>query len=154
MDYNEKVAQFLSQKVFAVAGVSRSGKKVGNFIYKKFKDEGFTVYAINPAAEGNGRDRYYADIRSAPEKIDAVLIATNPESSMAAAKQCVENGVRWIWFHHSMGQGSYSPAAAEFAESRGVNVIHSGCPMMFIKHADGAHRMMAFFMRLFGKLKE
>ncbi len=42
--YNQTVADFLSQKVIAIAGISRNPKmEVGNSIYKKFKSAGYRV---------------------------------------------------------------------------------------------------------------
>ncbi len=153
MTYKEKVEDFLAQKNIAIAGVSRNPKtEVGNAIYKKFKEAGYNVYPINPNAETIEGDKCYPNLNATPKKADAVFISTNPKASMDVVKQAVEFGVKRIWFHHSFGAGSYSKEAAEYGESKGLLVIHNGCPMMFIKNADGAHRLMAFFFKLFGKL--
>ncbi|MFA7227479.1 MAG: CoA-binding protein [Melioribacteraceae bacterium] len=154
MNYEERVRDFLNQKVIAIAGVSRNPKtEVGNAIYKKFKDAGYTVYPINPFAESIEGDKCYPSLSSTPEKADAVFITTNPSASIEVVKQCVDNGIQRIWFHRSIGVGSFSEAAARLGEENGLSVIRAGCPMMFIKDADFGHKMMAFFMRLFGKLK-
>jgi predicted CoA-binding protein len=154
MNYEEKVRDFLGQKVIAIAGVSRNPQtEVGNAIYKKFKEAGYTVYPINPFAEFIEGDKCYPTLNSTPKKADAVFITTNPSASVEVVKQCVENGIQRIWFHRSFGPGSFSEAAAKLGEEKGLSVIRAGCPMMFIKNADFGHRMMAFFMKLFGKLK-
>lgn len=153
MTYNQKVADFLSQKVIAIAGVSRNPKmEVGNPIYKKFKIAGYTVYPINPFADQIEGDKCYHSLSATPKKPDAVFIATNPAASVDVVKQCIENGISRIWFHRSFGNGSFSEEAAKLGEENGLSVIRSGCPMMFIKDADFFHRMTAFFMRIFGKL--
>ncbi len=153
MKYKEKVEDFLSQKKIAFAGVSRTPKaKVGNAIYLKFKEAGYTVYPINPNAEMIEGDKCYKDLSSTPEKADAVLITTNPTAAYEVVKQCVANGVKRVWFHHGMGNGSYNKEAAQFGEENGLTVIHNGCPMMFIKDADPFHRFMAFLKKIFGKL--
>ena len=46
----ETVDDFLAQKHIAVAGVSRSKENQGvaNLIYRKLRDSGYTVFAVNP----------------------------------------------------------------------------------------------------------
>jgi predicted CoA-binding protein len=155
MKYKEKVDDFLSQKRIAFAGVSRTPKaKVGNAIYQRFKEAGYTVYPINPNAEIIEGDKCYKDLAAVPEKIDAVLITTNPAAAYEVVKQCVANGVKRVWFHHGMGNGSYNKEAAQFGEENGLTVIHNGCPMMFIKNADPFHRFMGFLKKMFGKLEK
>ncbi len=153
MNYEQKVKDFLDQKVIAIAGVSRKPQReVGNPIYKKFKDAGYTVYPINPFADLIEGDKCYPTLSATPKKADSVFIATNPSASVEVVQQCVENGISRIWFHRSFGAGSFSEEAAKLGEENGLMVIRSGCPMMFIKDADIFHRMTAFFMKIFGKL--
>ena len=154
MNYKKKVDDFLSQRIIAIAGVSRKPKgEVGNPIYKKFKSAGYTVYPINPFADQIEGDKCYPTLSSTPKKPDAVFIATSPAVSVDVARQCIENGISRIWFHRSFGNGSFSEEAAKLGEENGLSVIRSGCPMMFIKNADFFHRTTAFFMKIFGKLE-
>ena len=151
--YEQKVKNFLDQKTIAIAGVSRNPKmEVGNVIYKKFRSAGYTVFPINPSAELIEGDKCYPNLKSVPGKIDAVFIATNPNASVKVVKQCVELGIKKIWFHRSFGNGSFSEEAAKLGEDNGLSVIKSGCPMMYIKKIDFFHRITKFFMRLTGKL--
>ncbi len=153
MTYEQRVNDFLAQKVIAIAGVSRNPKgDVGNPIYKKFKSAGYTVYPINPFADQIEGDKCYPTLSATPKKADAVFIATNPAASVDVVKQCIENGISRIWFHRSFGNGSFSEEAAKLGEENGLSVIRSGCPMMFIKDVDFFHRIAAFFMKIFGKL--
>lgn len=154
MNYDKKVSEFFNQKVIAIAGVSRNPKgEVGNFIYKRFKETGFNIYPISPHADFIEGDKCFPNLKSVPEKVDAVFIATNPTVSVNVVKQCIDAGVKTIWFHRSIGNGSFSEEAAKLGEENGMSVIRSGCPMMFIENADFFHKMMGFFMKLFGKLK-
>jgi uncharacterized protein len=153
MNYQQKVNDFLNQKIIAIAGVSRNPKtEVGNAIYKKFKDAGYTVYPINPFAEFIEGDKCYANLGATPKKADAVFIVTNPSASLNIVKQCIENGIPRVWFHRAFGSGSFSEDAAKLGEENGLSVIRAGCPMMFIKDADSFHKLVGFFMKIFGKL--
>lgn len=154
MNYEQKVSEFLNQKVIAIAGVSRNPKGgVGNFIYKKFRENKFNIYPINPNADVIEGDKCFPNLKSVPEKVDAVFIATSPAISTEIVKQSIEAGVKTIWFHRSMGNGSFSEEAAKLGEDNGITVIRNGCPMMYIDKVDPFHKMMRFLMKLFGKLK-
>ena len=155
MTYKEKVDEFLSRKVIAIAGVSRNPQtETGNAIYKKFRDSGYKVFPINPYADMIEGDKCYAKLSSLPEKPEAVFIITNPKAALNIVNQCVECGIKRIWFHKAMGSGSYDKEAAEFAEANGITVIHNGCPMMFIKQADGFHKFLGTVFKILGKLKK
>jgi predicted CoA-binding protein len=84
---------FLANKRVAVTGVSRTPKTHGsNTIYKRLRDRGYDVFAVNPnAAEVEG-DRAYHDLRSIPGGVDAVVIATRPEYAEATMRECAELG--------------------------------------------------------------
>lgn len=154
MNYEQKVSEFLNQKVIAIAGVSRNPQGgVGNPIYKKFKENGYNIFPLNPNAETIEGDKCFPNLKSIPEKVNAVFIATSPAISTEIVKQSIEAGVKTIWFHRSMGNGSFSAEAAKLGEDNGITVIKSGCPMMYISKVDPFHKMMRFFMKLFGKLK-
>lgn len=155
MKYKEKVDDFLSQRIIAVAGVSRNPQtETGNAIYKKFKDSGYKVFPINPFSDVIEGEKCFPNISSLPEKPDAVFINTNSKAAMDVINQCIEEGIKRIWFHQGMGSGSYNKEAAELAEAKGITVIHSGCPMMFIKDSDGFHKFMGKLFKFFGKLKK
>lgn len=154
IEYQEKVKTFLSKKEIAIAGVSRKPVgEVGNPIMKKFIEEGYSVYPLNPSGEVIEGVQSYKNLSILPQKVEAVFIATNPQKSIEVVNDCVANGVKIIWFHKSFGNGSYNKEAANYAEKNGITVIHSGCPMMFISNADIAHRCFKHVFSFFGKLK-
>lgn len=154
MNYQQKVENFLSKKIIAVAGVSRNPQtEVGNAIYKKFKSAGYTVYPINPSAEMIEGDKCYPNLKSIPQKAEAVLITTNPKNSLQVVRECSELGINLVWFHRSFGNGSYSKEAEDFCSNNGITAITNGCPMMYIRDADFGHKVAKFFFKLFGRLK-
>ena len=154
MNYQQKVEAFLSKKIIAVAGVSRNPKtEVGNAIYKKIKSAGYTVYPINPSADVVEGDKCYPNLKSTPQKAEAVLITTNPKNSLQVVRECAEAGINLVWFHRSFGDGSYTKEAEDFCKANGITAITAGCPMMHIKDADFFHKMAKFFFKLSGKLK-
>ena len=139
----EAADAFLSKTRIAVTGVSRTpGKHGGNNVYKRLRERGFEVFAVNPnAAEVEG-DHCYPDLRSIPGGVEAVVIATRPEAAEETMRECVELGVPYAWMHWGAGGSSVSTEAVEYGRQRGVIVIDGGCPLMFGCTADLGHKVM------------
>ena len=153
MTYKEIVDDFLSQKVIAIAGVSRDPKNhVGNFIFKKFKSAGYKTYQVNPNAAEIEGEKCYADFKSIPKKVDAVFVGTNPGASSDVVRQCMEAGINKIWFHKAFGPGNFSEETVTLCKENNVAAIFSGCPAMFL-NADFGHKCFKFFLNMTGQLK-
>src|SRR6187549_3123771 len=99
-----KIKEFLDQKRIAVAGVSRNQNHhpVGNLIYRRLKNSGHDMFAVNPNMQNYEGDRCYSDIQSIPGGVDAVVIITRPEITEQIVKDCHEAGVRRVWIHEGM----------------------------------------------------
>ena len=150
---NEMVNDFLAQKRIGVAGVSRGGQSPANAIYKKLKQEGHHVYAINPNADMLEGDKAYANVKSTPEKLDGVVIVTTPEVSKQVVEDCAEAGISRVWLHGSFAHGSsVTEEAVKFGQEHHVTVIAGGCPMMYGPKADIFHKGMCWWMKTTGKL--
>jgi predicted CoA-binding protein len=142
---NEAASAFLASKRVAVTGVSRKSRDHGaNYVYKRFKERGYEVIAVNPNATQVEGDACYADLRSIPGGVDAVMIATRPEFAEATMRECVELGINRVWMHHGAGASSVSAAAAEYGRQHGITVIDGGCPLLFGPTADLGHTLMRF----------
>jgi uncharacterized protein len=139
----EAAAAFLANKRVAVTGVSRAPKTHGsNTIYKRLRERGYDVFAVNPNATEVEGDRSYQDLRSIPGGVDAVVIATRPKHAEDTMRQCAELGIKHVWMHHGAGGTSVSATATEYGRQNGVTVIDGGCPLMFGPTADFAHKVM------------
>jgi predicted CoA-binding protein len=141
----QAASDFLAHKRIAVTGVSRSSKDHGaNVVYKRLRDRGYTVFAVNPnAAEVEG-DPCFHDLRSVPGGVEGVVIGTSPAHANETMRECVDLGVDRVWMHRGPGPGSVSPEAAAFGREHGVTVIDGGCPCMFDPTADTGHKIMHF----------
>ncbi len=134
---------FLAKKRVAVTGVSRMPANHGsNTVYRRLRDRGYEVFAVNPnAAEVEG-DRAYRDLRSIPGGVQAVVIGTRPEFAEDTMRECAELGIKQVWMHRGTGPGSVSDAATEFGRQHGITVIDGGCPLMFAPTADLGHKLI------------
>lgn len=149
---DEAASRFLSQRRFAVAGVSRSGNAPANLIYRKLKEADRQVFATNPRAETVDGDPCYPSLLKLPERVDAVVVATHPDKALEVARQCKEAGIKYIWFHRSIDGGSASDDALAFCREYGAFVIPGGCPMMHLAPVDFGHRCMRGVLDLTGRL--
>jgi uncharacterized protein len=139
----DAASEFLANRRVAVTGVSRTpGSHRSNVVYKRLRERGYDVFAVNPNADTVEGDRAYHDLSSIPEGVDAVVIGTRPEVADETIRECEELGIKHVWMHRGPGGGSVSTSAAEYGRAHGINVIDGGCPCMFDPTADLGHRMM------------
>jgi predicted CoA-binding protein len=151
------VQDFLVQKKIAVVGVSDKRDTGCNLAYKKFKENGYQVYAVNPRISTYEGQTCYADLKSIPEKVDAVFVLTSPEVTEQVIQQCVELGIKHVWMHCMMGtkpglaagMTSVSQSAVEVCNANGIEVIPGSCPNQFLK-PDFGHAMMRGMWRMLG----
>jgi predicted CoA-binding protein len=63
----EAASEFLANKRIAVTGVSRNPQDHGsNAVYKRLRERGYEVFAVNPNADHIEGDTSYHDLRSIP----------------------------------------------------------------------------------------
>ena len=153
------VQEFLAQKRIAVVGVSDKRETGCNLAYRNFRDNGYKVFAVNPRIQTYEGAPCYPDLKSIPEKPDAVFILASPRVADQVVQQCVDLGVKHVWMHCMMGtrpglaasMTSVSQEAVEKCRANGIAVIPGTCPNQFLK-PDFGHAMMRGMWRLFGFL--
>src|SRR5512141_2550052 len=141
----EAASAFLGNKRVAVTGVSRTPKTHGsNNVYRRLRERGYDVFAVNPNTHEVEGDQSYPDLKSIPGGVEAVVIGTRPEIAENTMRECAELGIKHVWMHRGPGAGSVSPAATAFGRQHGITVIDGGCPLMFEPTADFGHKVMRF----------
>jgi predicted CoA-binding protein len=149
----EAATEFLAHKRVAVTGVSREpDSHGGNVVYKRLRERGYDVFAVNPNADEVEGDACYHDLRSIPGGVDGVVIATRPEVADETVRECAELGIERVWMHRGPGAGSVSETAAAYGRGHGITVIDGGCPCMFGPTADFGHKAMRFVFTLTGNV--
>jgi predicted CoA-binding protein len=154
------IQDFLAQKVIAVVGVSDQRETGCNLNYKKFKESGHKVYAVNPRISSFDGVPCYPDLKSIPERPDAVFMLTNPNVTVEIVRQCVDLEIKHVWMHCLMGtkpglsagKTSVSQSAVELCRANGIAVIPGSCPAQFMK-PDIGHSMMHWLWKTLGYLR-
>jgi len=144
---------FLRRRRIAVTGVSREPKTHGaNVVYRRLRDRGYDVVAVNPNASTVEGDPCWPDLASVPGGVEAVVIGTSPQHAEATVRECVDLGVDAVWMHRSVDGGSVSPTAVQLGREHGLTVIDGGCPCMYPPAADPGHRAMKAVLSLTGRI--
>jgi hypothetical protein len=157
MKIDNMVKAFLAQRKIAVVGVSDRRETGCNMSYRKFKEAGYQVFAVNPRISSYDGGPCYADLKSIPEKPDAVFILASPKVTEQIVRECIELGIKHVWMHCMMGtkpglaasMTSVSQDAVELCKANGIAVIPGSCPNQFLK-PDFGHAMMRGLWRAFG----
>ena len=153
MKIKQAASEFLAKKRVAVTGVSRQPKDHGsNVVYRRLRERGYEVFAVNPNADEVEGDPCYHDLGSIPSGVKAVVIATRPEVAEETMRECAELGIKHVWLHRGPGTGSVSDAAADYGRRQGIAVIDGGCPCMFDPTADLGHKAMRVVLTLSGNV--
>ena len=154
------VQDFLAQKKIAIVGVSDKRETGCNLGYRKFKEAGYAVYAVNPHLTIFEGAPCYPDLKAIPEKPDAVFILANPNVTEQIVQQCVDLGIKHVWMHCLMGtkpglaagMTSVSQDAVRMCRENNIAVIPGSCPNQFLQ-PDFGHALMRVLWRTLGFLK-
>ena len=149
--YQVQVHAFLAKRHIAVVGYSSQSQAVANVIYQKLAKHGYEPVAVNHHPESITEGPCYARLADMPPRPEAVMICTPPAASLAVLEEAQSLGIRDLWVHRAIGEGSYEPGMAAFAAQHHLNLILGGCPMMFIE-PDIFHRCLRWWIDRQGKL--
>jgi len=125
-----RIAQFLTGKVFAVAGASTDRSKYGNKVLRSYQQAGRTVYGIHPRERSIEGVPSFARLVELPEKIDGLSIVTPPAVTEKLVEEAAAAGVKRLW----MQPGAESTAAIERARELGLDVIAGGPCLLVALH--------------------
>ncbi|MDE3077641.1 MAG: CoA-binding protein, partial [Chloroflexota bacterium] len=90
MNIKAAATEFLAKKRIAVTGVSREPQGHGsNVVYKRLRERGYQVFAVNPNADELEGDKCYRDLAAIPGGVEAVVIGTRPELAESTMRECV-----------------------------------------------------------------
>jgi len=147
------VQDFLAQKKIAVVGVSDKRETGCTLAYTTFKKRGYQVSAVNPRITTFQGEPCYPDLRSIPEKPEAVFILASPHVADEIVQQCIDLGVKHVWMHCVMGAKpgikdggtSVSQDAVQKCQENGISVIPGSCPNQWLNSDIGHSAMRVIF---------
>jgi predicted CoA-binding protein len=146
----ETIQDFLAQKRFAFIGVSRQPKDFSRALFREFQTRDYRPVPLHPEAQEIEGVRCFAHLRDIQPPVDSVLLMTSPTVTNLVLRECVEAGIRRVWFYRASGQGALSEGALEICRANGIDVIPRECPFMFFDHTPWFHRFHGFVKKIAG----
>ena len=146
MSSKARIDEFVSESALALVGMSRTGKRFGNFAYRALTSKGYRVYPIHPFADEINGVRCYSGYANLPEKVENALIIVPPAQAVDAVRKAAAAGIRRVWLQ----QGSESPEVLDVCRELGLNAISGECILMFARPA-GFHKVHRWVWGLLGK---
>lgn len=115
----------LEQKVWAVVGVNEDRDKFGNRIYRRLRDRGYEVYAINPGLDTVEGDPCYhslADLPKVPQVVDMVV---SPKIGKAVLDEAARLEIPYIWLQ----PGTHNEEILAQIDAKGLTAVQ-GCVLV------------------------
>lgn len=142
------IDSFVQSKEIAVIGVSRSGGKFGNTIFRELRDKGYAVYPVNPHAEEIEETRCYRSVRELPNTVEGIVVVVKPEQSEQVIREAAAAGIRKVWLQ----QGAESRQALAACDELDIPVVSRNCILMFVEPVESIHKFHRFLRRIFGRM--
>ena len=117
------IRNFLSQKTFALAGVSRSGEGYGCKVMHHMIERGYEVLPVHPVAGEIEGVTCYPSLVAIPKAVDGLILVVPPDQSEDLVREADIVGIRRVW----MQPGAESEDAINYCEERCMEVIHEAC---------------------------
>ena len=146
----ENIQDFLAQKRFAFIGVSRRPKDFSRALFREFQSRGYEPVPVHlevPEIEGA---RCFTHLRDIQPPVESVLLMTSPAVTNLLVRECVEAGIKRIWFYRGAGQGALTAGALQICEASGINAIPGECPFMFFGGTPWFHRFHGLVKKITG----
>jgi uncharacterized protein len=145
------IQEFLSAKSIAIVGVSRNPQDYSRLVLSDFRKRGYRVYAVNPSVQTESEGTpFFARVSDIPE-IPQAAILLPPDSALGeTTRQCLDAGIRQLWFRKKAESSPAYAAAVSEARQRGAEVITGECPLMFLPDGAWYHRLHAVIARVSG----
>lgn len=145
---NPLIDDFITSKRIAVVGISRSGKKFGNYACKELVTRGHEIFPVHPEATEIEGMTCYPNLESLKGKVDALLISIASSKVPPVLEEAARAGMKNIWLQ----QGSWSKEVQQTADRLGLQVVSKKCILMYAPPVTSIHRFHRTINRIFGRL--
>lgn len=145
---NPFIDDFIKSKKIAVVGMSRSGKKFGNYACKELKSKGYEIYPVHPEAKEIDGLICSPDLKSLNGKVDGIWISLPPQKVSQVLEEVSEIGLHNIWLQ----QGAWSEDVQKTIDRLHLKVVSKKCILMYAQPVQSIHKFHRTIKGIFGKL--
>jgi predicted CoA-binding protein len=150
MTQMENVQDFLAQKRFAFIGVSRQPKDFSRALFREFQSHGYEPVPVHLEVSEIEGTPTFARLRDIQPPVESVLLMTSPTVTNLLVRECVEAGIKRVWFYRAAGQGAITDSALEICEANGIRTVPGECPFMFLGGTPWFHRLHGLVKKIMG----
>jgi predicted CoA-binding protein len=141
----ERAKSFLKQRRIAFVGLARDEKDFSRYVFRELASRGIDVVPVHPAmAQAEGRP-CFARLQDVPNPIDSALLMIPAGRAEAVLADCLEAGIKRVWFHRGAGKGAGDERAFAFCAAHGIEAVRDLCPFMALAGAGAGHRLHGWF---------
>jgi hypothetical protein len=125
---SQLIPDFVSERRWAVVGVSDDKYKFGRRIFESLRQAGYDVVPVHHQLKQlDDGTPVYASVKDIPEPVAVVDLVVPPAATLGVLRDCVEAGVKKVWFQ----PGTENPESFRLAEENGIAIIADGsCAMV------------------------
>jgi predicted CoA-binding protein len=146
----ETIQDFLAQKRFAFVGVSSRPKDFSRALFLEFQLRHYEPVPVHPEATEIEGAPCFAHVRDIQPPVDSVLLMTSQAVTDRVVQECVEAGVKRVWFYRGGGPGALTDSALQLCEANGIRAIAGECPFMFFDNTAWFHRFHGLVKKIVG----
>jgi predicted CoA-binding protein len=144
----ESARAFLQSRRIAFVGLSRDEKDFSRYLFRELTRRGLDVVPVNPAAaEIEGRP-CFPRLSQVQPPVEGAFLMIPPSEGDRILADCLQAGVKRVWFHRGAGKGAADERALAFCASHGIEAVRDLCPFMALPGAGAGHRMHGWFRRM------
>ncbi len=132
----ESKKDFWSRNKYAVVG-HQAKMPFPRYTYQGLKEQGKTVYAIDPSRTEHEGDPVYADFSKLPSPVDAVVLELPNAETAAWVEKAAQAGIKNVWIHWD----TETPEALEVARRHGMSVVTGTCALMYLMPNRFPHKI-------------
>ena len=123
MNDSNTIREILKLKNIAVVGMSPKQKRPSHYVAMYLKENGYTIYPVNPGHDKIAGMDCYPDLESIPDSIDVVDIFRRSEFAPLIVDSTIAIGAKAVWMQDTV----IHEEAGKKAEEAGLLVVMNDC---------------------------
>ena len=123
MNNSNTIRKILKLKTIAVVGMSPKQERPSHYVAMYLKENGYTIYPVNPGHDKIAGMDCYPDLESIPDSIDVVDIFRRSEFAPLIVDSTIAIGAKAVWMQDTV----IHEEAGKKAEEAGLLVVMNDC---------------------------
>ena len=123
MNDSNTIREILKLNNIAVIGMSPKQEHPSHYVAMYLKENGYTIYPVNPGHDKIAGMDCYPDLESIPDSIDVVDIFRRSEFALLIVDSAISIGAKAVWMQDTV----IHEEAGKKAEDAGLLVVMDDC---------------------------